>query len=72
MKDKQITVKVLIDMLKDCDPNATVLVSSDEEGNQYSPVLDFCFGSVSDFEYGIYGDYGISGKDKVVVIYPQH
>ena len=72
MKDKQITVKALIGMLKECDPNATVLVSSDEEGNQYSPVLEICFGNFSDFEYGVYGDYGISDKDKVVVIYPQH
>jgi hypothetical protein len=34
-----ITVQDLIDALKECDPKAIIVCSSDTEGNNYSPLL---------------------------------
>jgi SpoU rRNA methylase family enzyme len=34
-----ITVQDLIDALKECDPKAIIICSSDTEGNNYSPLL---------------------------------
>lgn len=39
------TVKDLIEELKQCDPDAVVVQSSDGEGNSYSPFSDFWVGS---------------------------
>ena len=72
MKNKNITVKELIEILKEFDPNYVVLLSSDEEGNQFSPILDFSTGKVQDYDYGIYHDFGLKGQDEVLVIYPSH
>jgi len=35
-----ITVAQLIEQLKQCDPHRVVILSSDSEGNKYSPLCD--------------------------------
>lgn len=36
----KMTVKELIEQLKQCDPKAIVVMSSDGEGNSFSPLAD--------------------------------
>lgn len=43
-------VKELIDFLKKQNPDATILLSSDEEGNSYSPVDLDCGYATGNFE----------------------
>lgn len=37
-------VSDLIELLQNCDPNAVVILSSDSEGNSYSPLVDCAAG----------------------------
>lgn len=49
-------VKELIELLKKLDPESMVLLSSDEEGNNFSPMYDFGTGN---FEKDSESDYPV-------------
>lgn len=44
MKNNIVTVKRLMDFLKTLPANMPIVISSDEEGNNFSPLTDYGFG----------------------------
>lgn len=73
-----IKVKDLIAILERCDKNATVLLSSDEEGNTLSPYDGIAFGTFEQEKTSVYtvldSIYTMEPdeiKGKYVILYPR-
>ena len=70
-KVRSFTVEQVIAELSKQPKDAVVVMSSDEEGNMYSPLQDFT--EAAPFEITQYtNSNGIEAGTKVVILYPSH